>query len=51
VGHATLVELGLIVSVVPEEGPTTRDTIRTRGSIPRWESIVMIVTGIGTIVE
>ena len=50
-GHTTLVELGLIVSVVPEEGPTTRVTIRTRGSIPWWESMVMIVTGIGIIVE
>ena len=40
VGHVTLVELGVTVSIVPEEGPTTRVTVRTRVSIPWWEVIV-----------
>ena len=44
-GHVTLVELGVTVSIVPEEGTTTRVTIRTRVSIPWWEAIVMIVAG------
>ena len=45
VGHVTLVELGVTVSIVPEEGPTTRVTIRTRVSIPWWEAIMMRVAG------
>jgi len=40
-----LVELGVTVSIVPEKGPTTRVTIRTRVSIPWWEAIVMRVAG------
>ena len=44
-GHVTLVELGVTVSIVPDEGPTTRVTIRTRVSIPWWEAIVMRVAG------
>ena len=44
-GHVTLVELGVTVSIVPEEGTTTRVTIRTRVSIPWWEAIVMRVAG------
>ena len=40
-----LVELGVTVSIVPEEGTTTRVTIRTRVSIPWWEAIVMRVAG------
>ena len=44
-GHVTLVELGLTVSIVPEEGTTTRVTVRTMVSIPLWEAIVMRVAG------
>ena len=45
VGHVTLVELSVTVSIVPEEGTTTRVTVRTRVSIPWWEAIVMRVAG------
>ena len=44
-GHAMLDELGLMVSMVPEEGSTARVTVRTRVSIPWWDAIVMRVAG------
>jgi len=38
-----LVELGVTVSIVPEEGTTTRVTVRTRVSIPWWEAMIVHV--------
>ena len=45
VGHAMLDELGVTVSIVPEEGSTARVTVRTRVSIPWWDAIVTRVAG------
>ena len=45
VGHVMLDELGVTVSIVPEEGGTARVTVRTRVSIPWWDAIAVRVAG------
>ena len=40
VGHVMFVELGVTVSIGPEEASTARVAVRTRVTIPWWEAII-----------